>query len=233
MRHEPRRGCRDEPVEVRAPPRHGHAEPGGRNCVVALDAGERALELDLRVAQIGAVDREPRGADLVVERRDEHLDVVRAHDAHPVEQVLLGQRRRRSGALRRAARELVDELVDAGGADRAGSGADDELLPCQLHQTFGSNELERAELPLQVLHDLVERERGCDVLGERVERPVAPPEQRRVPGVGVLVDRVEPRRDAAGRDRAAWLVEARDVAGVGAARPAGRDLRDARDTRAG
>jgi hypothetical protein len=95
------------------------------------------LELRLRVAQIGAPGGDPRGEDLVMERRDEHLDALRVDDAHAVEQVLLGEQLRRVRALGRAAGELVDELVDTGRADGAGRRADDHLPPRELHQALG------------------------------------------------------------------------------------------------
>ena len=53
----------------------------------------------------------------MVERRHEHLDVVGLHDPDAVEQVLLGQPLPACRARRRAAGQLVDELVDAGRAD--------------------------------------------------------------------------------------------------------------------
>ena len=138
--------CRigDEPVEVRLTPRDGHAEAGGRRRVVGIETREHALELDARRGQVAATDRDARRQDLVVQRRHEHLDPVRAHDADAFEQMLLGQLRRRRGALRRAAGELVDELVDACRADGAGRGADDELPACQFHQAAGRSSTSEA-----------------------------------------------------------------------------------------
>src|SRR4029079_11607142 len=114
--------------------RDGDAESRGGRRVVAFEACERALELDPRVAQVAAPNRDAGGEDLVVERRHQHLDTVRAHDTDAFEQVLLGQPGRGGRALRRTAGELVDELVQPGRTDGAGCGADDELPACQLHQ---------------------------------------------------------------------------------------------------
>ena len=90
--------------------------------------------------------------------------------------------------------ELVDELVDAGRADGAGSGAGEHLPPCQLHQAAGLISTSDCELLLQVAHDVLEGQRRRDVLGERVEVAVGAPDERRVPRVGVLVHGVEARR---------------------------------------
>ena len=73
----------------------------------------------------------------MVERRHEHLDAVALDDPDAVEQVLLRQPLPARRALRRAAAQLVDELVDAARADDTGSSTGEHLPPCQLHQTAG------------------------------------------------------------------------------------------------
>ena len=90
----------DELVEVRLPPRDGHAEAGRRRRVVGIESREHALELGARRGQVAATDRNARRHDLVVQGRHQHLDPVRAHDADAFEQMLLGQLLRRRGALR-------------------------------------------------------------------------------------------------------------------------------------
>ena len=95
------------------------------------------FERALRVAQVSAVDREASRQHAVVERRDEHLDLVRADDPDAVQQMLLRQVRGDDGTLRARAGELVDELVDPGRTDGAGRTADDELPTGELHQTSG------------------------------------------------------------------------------------------------
>ena len=123
-----------EAAEVRKPPGHGDAEPGGRRDVVGVEAVERVRQLLLRIGQPGAIGREPRGDDPVVERWDEHFDVVRLDDPHAVEQMLLGQGNDDGGPLRRARRQPVDELVDSGRADGARGGACEHLLPGEPHR---------------------------------------------------------------------------------------------------
>ena len=75
---------------------------------------------------------------------------------------------------------------------------------------------------------MVERQRWRNVLGQRVERAVAPPEQQRMPRVRILVDRVEARGDAVRADLTAGIGVARDVLAVAAAGAAGRDRRSPR-----
>ena len=88
----------------RAPP----ATPGSRRRSRRAAARARRAR-----AEVGPVGADGRGEDLVVQRRHEHEDAVRGDDADAVEQVLLRQRLRVRGPRRsRAARELVDELVD-------------------------------------------------------------------------------------------------------------------------
>ena len=77
----------------------------------------------LRGLQI--INRQRRGDDLAVQRRHEHLDAF-ALDAPQMEEVLF----RWHGAGDRSCgsrRQLVDELVDAGAAERGGGGAPEEL----------------------------------------------------------------------------------------------------------
>ena len=83
-------------------------------------------ELLLRVGEPRAVDGEPRGLDLVVQRRHEHLDAVRLDDPDAVEQVLLRQCRDGGRPFRGAVRQLVDELVQAARADSARGGAGEQ-----------------------------------------------------------------------------------------------------------
>jgi hypothetical protein len=123
----------DEPPEVRESPGDGHAKPGRRGRVVAVEPVEDRRELALRGPGLAARRRDARGHDLVVERRHQHLDAVRVDDADAVEEVLLGQRLGRLRALRRAADKLVDELVDAARGGDAGDRADDRLATRELH----------------------------------------------------------------------------------------------------
>ena len=82
------------------------------------------------LALVGFGTGQPSRQDAVVERWHEHLDVVLLDDADAVEQMLLAEADGARRAGRRRAGELVDELVDAGCACRAGRCADDELTPC-------------------------------------------------------------------------------------------------------
>jgi hypothetical protein len=77
------------------------------------------------------VDPEDRGHDLVMERRHHDLDTVVHDDLQPAERVLLGRQDARGPALRRLG-EVIDEPVNAGGRESAGS-ARDELPPRQAH----------------------------------------------------------------------------------------------------
>ena len=134
VRQQPAGRVRHEPAEVRQPPCHGHAEAGGRGHVVGVEAVEGVRELLLGIRQPGPVGREPRGEDRVVERRHEHLDVVRLDDADAVEQMLLRQRDDDGRPLRRARGQTVDELVDPGRADGTRGGACEHLLPGEPHR---------------------------------------------------------------------------------------------------
>ena len=121
-------------VEVRQTPGDRHPEPGRRRRVVGVELREHLLERGLRILQVSPIDRQPRGDDLVVERRDEHLDLVLADDADPIEQMLLRRRRSDRRPLRgRAARQPVDELVDPGGAHHPDGGARENLPAGRAH----------------------------------------------------------------------------------------------------
>ena len=100
-----------------------------------LEPREPLLELGLRLAQRrpGRLDPQARGHDLVVERRHDDLDAVVGHDLEPVEEVLLGRQPRRRGTRGRRRAQPVDELVDAGRAERRRRGARDQLPPCDPH----------------------------------------------------------------------------------------------------
>ena len=134
VRQQALRSVGNELVEIRLTPGDRHTEPDRRRRVVGVEGRQHALELDARSGQVAATDGDARRHDLVVQGRHEHLDAVGAHDTHAFEQMLLGQLGRRGSALRRAAGELVDELVEAGRADGAGRSADDELPACEFHQ---------------------------------------------------------------------------------------------------
>jgi len=72
----------------------------------------------------------------VVERRHENLDAFVLHDRDAAEDVLLGWKRlhaRDGPAARRRAREPVDELVHARGAESPGGRARERLSPSQSH----------------------------------------------------------------------------------------------------
>src|SRR5258708_5293160 len=81
---------------------------------------------------------------------------------------------------------------------------------------------------MEITDDVREAQRWRDVLGKRVEAALVAPEQRDVPGVGVLVDRVHRRRDPALADGAVRVAEARPLQLVGVTGRARRDLRAAR-----
>ena len=72
-----------------------------------------------------------------MERRHEHLDALGLDDPDAVEQMLLGEPLPARRPRRRAAAQLVDELVDAARTDDADDSAGDRLPPRQLHQTAG------------------------------------------------------------------------------------------------
>ena len=72
----------------------------------------------------------------MVQRRHEHLDVLLLDDPDALEQVLLGEPVDRHGPLRRAAGEVVDELVDAGCADDAGRRPRQHLPAREPHVEF-------------------------------------------------------------------------------------------------
>ena len=79
-------------------------------------------------------DRELRGDELMVERRDDDLDPVVLDEPNVVEQVLLRRQapRRRAGGR---AGQLVDELVDtAGGEDCTGAAGEEQLPSRQAHR---------------------------------------------------------------------------------------------------
>ena len=81
---------------------------------------------------------------------------------------------------------------------------------------------------LEVPQQLPVVERRCEVLRQRVQRPLVAPSEQQVPLVGVLVDRVERGRDPLRVVAAARVGEARDRRVVAAALGAARDLRHAR-----
>jgi hypothetical protein len=78
-------------AEVRQPPRHGHAEPGGSSRETALELPERVLERRLGVSEVGGsrLDSQPRRHHAVVERRHDDLDRVVEDQLCAVEQMLL------------------------------------------------------------------------------------------------------------------------------------------------
>src|SRR5581483_3893405 len=132
---------RDTLVEVGQPPRDRHTEACRVRRVLGVEARKRLLELVLRAAKVVRLDR--GRDDLAVQRRHEHLDAF-ARDRAEVEHVLLGPPRpmclRGRGRVRGAAwalRELVDELVDAGTAERGGRRAAEEPTPREPHQPSG------------------------------------------------------------------------------------------------
>ena len=124
----------DVAVEVRETPGDGDTQSCGRLLEPCIEVGERVLEGRACVGERGntLLHAEPRGDDLMMERRHEHLDVVVRHDADAVEEVLLGWARPGRDASRRA-RHPVGELVDARCRERGARGASDELLPGQAH----------------------------------------------------------------------------------------------------
>ena len=126
----PRR--RDVAAEVRQAPRDGEAEPGRGRCEAPVDRPQRLLEPALRVEQgrLLPPDAQLRGHELVVERRDDHLDAVVRDHRHVDQEVLLRRQdgRRCVGARRRG--DPVDELVQAAGREDC-SGAPGQEVPAR------------------------------------------------------------------------------------------------------
>ena len=172
--------------------------PPGDRRVVPLELRERALESPpARRARSRPVAAHARGDDLVVERRHEHLHALRRSTTRTPSRrccsAAAGARVRARSAI---AREAVDELVEPRGPGCAGCGA--RRAPAGASASSRRRRLdqhERAQLALQVRDDLAVGERRRDVLGQRVQRPVVAPREQDVPLIGVLVDRVERRRD--------------------------------------
>ncbi len=84
---------RDVAAEVRQAPADGEAEPGRSRRKAAVDRPQRLLEPALRVEQGGLrpADPQPRGHELMVERRDDDLDAVVGDHRHVHQEVLLGR----------------------------------------------------------------------------------------------------------------------------------------------
>ena len=139
--------------EVRQPPRDRDAEPGGSAGTRASSVCERLLELVLRSAQVVDVDR--RGDDLAVQRRHEHLDALALRRSRRSKTCCSGgQSAGRDGRAPARRAEPVDELVDAGAAERGGRRAPEEATPREAHQLWGRTSTRPAQHSVEVLHDL-------------------------------------------------------------------------------
>ena len=129
-----------EPLEVAEPPGHRHAETGRRGLEPLVEPAQCILE---RLSGLPELRRrlantQCRRDDLMVERRNEHLDAVVERDTDPIQEMLLGSDGPGRDPHRRCS-QLVDELVDAGrGERRRCGGAADELLPGQPHARSGA-----------------------------------------------------------------------------------------------
>ena len=138
VRQQALRCAGDEPLEVRRP--HATVTPSPAATARSRPRAWRARARATRCAsrRSARLDGQARGQRRVVERRHEHLDrCPSARPGSPSSRCCSGSVRRRRGAFRRRAGELVDELVDPGCADCAGSAAGDELPAGELHQTAG------------------------------------------------------------------------------------------------
>ena len=209
-----------------APPRDRHAEPGRRRRVVGVEPREHDCERRAARRAGRAPDGDPRRQDSWWSGGTSTSIPSECTTRIPSSRCCSGEAPAPPCAPASAG-QLVDELVDPA-APTAPAAAPTTSCRRVSFIRRGLMQDERRELLLQVPHDVVERQRRRDVLGERVERAVAPPEQQRMPRVGVLVDRVEPSRDSVRGELPARVGVARDVPAVAAAGAAGRDLRAAR-----